>query len=223
MTRYLTEPEGIKLLDAHGLKYPPHILLHDANEIVRIKEMLGYPVVMKVVSGKIVHKSDSGCVRVNVGNEAEAFRAYQEIVHSAANQCAPEDISGVLVCEQVVEAQEVILGMVRDEIFGPCLMFGLGGIFVEVLKDVSFRICPVDQHEARMMISEIRGYKIVQGIRGKHGINEDCLVDAILKLSALVRSNPDISQVDLNPVRIVGDEAMVLDVRVGIDEYGSGR
>jgi acyl-CoA synthetase (NDP forming) len=211
--KFMLEPDAVKLLAKYNILYPKNKFVA-LGEIDKAAEGIRYPVVMKIVSPDIIHKSDAGCVIANINNIDECKEAYFKIINSAKNHNPGADIKGVLICEQAEEGREVIIGTVVDDIFGPAIMFGLGGIFVEVLRDVTFRICPIDKDEALKMIREIKGYELLKGTRGQAALDIEKLAELISKVSGLAADNDDICEIDLNPVRVYKDNVIVLDARI---------
>jgi acetyltransferase len=179
--------------------------------------------VLKIISPQILHKSDVGGVRIGLPSREAVRDAYAEMVARAGTAQPQARIEGVLVQEQVTGGREVILGMARDPQFGPLLMFGLGGIYVEALKDVTFRIAPLAREEAEAMIREVRAFPILQGLRGEAPADLGALVRDILRLSQLVTDFPEISEIDINPlfVRPAGEGTVALDARIRL--AGGGR
>jgi len=187
---------------------------HNAEKAVEAGNAMGYPLAMKIVSPDIIHKSDAGGVRVNLKDEAEVREAFNDIVRNAEKHTSRDRIVGTLVSPMVAYGQECIIGMIRDRQFGPVLMFGLGGIFVEVLKDVSFRVAPLSLEDMDEMIHEIKGYKILTGIRGEKQKDIDAVKDVLAKLSQIAVENPEINEIDLNPVIVHEKGASIVDSRV---------
>ena len=210
----MLEPDAVKLLAKYGIPYPKNAFVENRARVSAEAEALGYPVVMKIVSPDIIHKSDAGGVVVDIKNKAEAETAYDSIMASVKRQNVHADIRGVLLCQMVTNGVEVIIGTTVDDIFGPAIMFGLGGVFVEVLKDVTFRICPVDKQQATKMIREIKGFDILNGVRGRARLDIDGLAELVANVSQLMTDNPAITAIDLNPVRVYTDHLMVLDARI---------
>ena len=211
---FLLEPEAIQLLQTYDIAYPSHGVAHSAEEAARVADWVGYPVVLKVVSRDVVHKSDAGGVAVGLKNASSVRDAYEQIVRLAGDRVSGSEIQGVLVCEQAPPGLEVIVGGLKDALFGPTVMFGLGGIFVEVLKDVSFRVAPLERRDAEEMVREIQGYPLLKGVRGQEGCDIDSLVDLLIQVSRLMMERPDIQELDMNPVRVYGQGLLALDVRV---------
>ena len=220
---FLLEPEAIQLLQAYSIPYPDHGVAHDAEEAVEIADRLGYPVVLKVVSYNVVHKSDMGGVALGLEDAPSVRDAYDRILRSVADKMTGAKIQGMLVCEQAPSGLEVIVGGLRDALFGPTVMFGLGGVFVEVLKDVSCRVAPLEHRDAQEMIREVQGYPLLAGVRGQKACDVSALVDLLSKVSRLMVERPDIDELDMNPVRVYEHGLLALDVRVmtgGIKEPG---
>jgi acetyltransferase len=209
----ITEPEAIKLLFEYGIPYPEHGLATSSAEAVELAEKIGYPVVLKVVSPQVLHKSEVGGVIINLNDAGQVRNGYEQLLSRVAAAEVAE-ISGVLVCRQAVQGMEVIAGAVDDPVFGPTIMFGLGGIFTEVLEDVSFRAAPLLRKDAEEMIREIRGYSVIKGVRGGKPSDVSALVDLLLSLSRMIIENPEIKELDLNPVRVYEKGLLALDARV---------
>jgi acyl-CoA synthetase (NDP forming) len=210
----MPEPAAAALLASYGIDYPAHGVARSAGEAVSIAAAIGYPVVLKIVSPQITHKTDAGGVRVGIGDAGEASRAYEEICRAVTAYNPAADIHGVLVCRQEKPGLELVVGKTEDEIFGPVVMFGLGGVFVEILRDVSLRICPIDKQEALRMIGEIRGHKILAGARGARALDIDAVTGLLVRFSRLVAEQSHIAEIDLNPVRVYEKGIAVLDARV---------
>jgi len=213
-SNFMLEPDAVKLLASHAIDYPKNSLVTAREDIALAAQNIGFPLVMKIVSPDIIHKSDAGGVVVNVSSVEEAESAYDRITKSVRCHDSNADIKGLFLCEQAEKGEEIIIGTVIDDVFGHAIMFGLGGVFVEVLEDVTFRICPVDKKEALQMIREIKGYEILKGMRGKPGLDIEGLAELISKVSELVMQNDDIREVDLNPVRVYENKVSVLDARI---------
>ena len=214
----LLEEEGQRVLAAYGLPLPESRLAESRGAAVRAAKAIGYPVVMKIASPQIVHKSDAGGVRVGLGNDAEVKKAFDEVTASAKRHDPSAEIRGVMVVEMVGGGTEVIVGSKREPGMGPVVMFGMGGIYVEVLKDVTFRLAPVTGVEAASMVSGIRTGRILEGVRGQAPSDTAKLAECIQRLSQLVTSFPEIAELDMNPVLVMerGGGCRVLDVRIGL-------
>jgi acyl-CoA synthetase (NDP forming) len=210
----LTEVESKELLKQAGIPVVEAKLARSKKEAISIGREMGFPVVLKITSPDVVHKSDSGGVKLGLANAAQVGKAYSQII-SSVKQAYPEArIDGVSVQTMAPPGVEVIVGMSKDPQFGPVLMFGLGGILVEVLKDVSFRIVPVTERDAREMVKEIKGYPILQGYRGQKPANIPALEQLIVKVSQFVEKNPQIKELDLNPIFAYPDRAVAVDARI---------
>ncbi|MCK9487506.1 MAG: acetate--CoA ligase family protein [Dehalococcoidia bacterium] len=214
----LTEVESKQLLADAGIPVAMAQLATTAGEAVRIADDLGYPVVMKVVSPDIAHKSDVGGVVVNLA-DAEALQAAHGEMMARVQEAAPNaSILGVAVQSMAPQGAEVIVGATTDPQFGPVMMFGLGGVFVEVLKDVAFRIVPLEPRDARQMVREIKGLPILQGVRGQAPADLEALEALILQVSAFMAAHPEVAELDLNPVFAYEEGVLAVDARVVLAE-----
>ena len=213
---YLGELEGLSLLECYGFQVLPTKLATSSDTAAEIAEDMGYPVVMKIVSPQIIHKSDAGGVIIGIKESPAAKKAYEKIIANANTFDPNAQISGVLVQKMAEPGQELILGMNRYSGFGPLLMFGIGGIFVEVFSDVVFRLAPILRNEARRMIRKIKGYKLLQEFRGRPKADTEALEKALVRLSALVMDHPQITELDINPylAHAEGRGATVADCRI---------
>jgi acyl-CoA synthetase (NDP forming) len=210
----LTEVESKQLVSEAGIPVIKTKLAKSKAEAIEISKKLGFPVVLKIVSPDIIHKSDIGGVKLNLANATQVGRAYTEIMAAAKKANKKADIQGVSVQKMAKSGVEVIMGMSKDAQFGPVLMFGLGGVFVEVLKDVAFRIVPLVRRDASQMIREIKGYPLLEGYRGQEPANITALEDLLLKLSTFVDETPQIKEMDLNPIFAYKNGAVAVDARV---------
>jgi acetate---CoA ligase (ADP-forming) subunit beta len=210
----LTEIEAKQVLSEAGINCTDTRLAATRDEAVAISEQIGYPVVLKISSVDITHKSDAGGVKVNLADKSAVANAYQEIMAACTAKHPTADIEGVAVQAMAKAGTEVIIGMTQDPSFGPVLMFGLGGIFVEVLKDVAFRIVPLEKNDACKMISEIKGKKILEGYRGQDPADIPFLADMLIKLSEFVDKTEGIAEIDMNPVFAYQRGAVVVDARI---------
>jgi acetyl coenzyme A synthetase (ADP forming)-like protein len=215
---YLPEVETIGILKTYGLPVPQGSLATSVEEAVAAAEEIGYPVVLKVVSDDVIHKSEVRGVELNL-ESAEDVRKGWERIHRHVKAAMPEaSISGIYVIRMVKGSEEVILGIKRDPSFGPVLLFGLGGIFVEVFRDVSFGVAPLSREVAMGMIEQTRAWKILQGVRGRKPRDVDSIVDSLLRLGRLAEDFPDIEELDINPLfvldqgqgSIIGDARMII-------------
>jgi len=215
--RLLTEVESKGLVERAGIPVTETKLARSKKEAISVSKEMGFPVVLKIVSPDVVHKSDSGGVKLGLANGAQVGRAYSEIMSSVRQKYPQAAIQGVSVQLMASPGIEVIVGMSKDPQFGPVLMFGLGGVLVEVLKDVSFRIVPVTKRDASEMIREIKGYPLLQGYRGQEAVGTACLEDLIVKVSQFVEQNPQIKELDLNPIFAYRDKAIAVDARIVLE------
>jgi acyl-CoA synthetase (NDP forming) len=210
----LTEVESKELLKKAGIPVVEAKLARSKKEAVSISKKMGFPVVLKINSPDVIHKSDSGGVKLGLANATQVGKAYSEIISSVKQAYPKALIEGVSVQRMAPPGVEVIVGMSKDSQFGPVLMFGLGGILVEVLKDVSFRIVPVTERDAGEMIREIKGYPILEGYRGLKPASIPALEKLIVKVSQFVEENPQIKELDLNPIFAYPDKAVAVDARI---------
>jgi len=209
-----TEFESKRILKQAGILVGETKLAKTSKEAVSLSQKMGFPVVLKIVSPDVVHKSDSGGVKLSINSAAEVKKAYDEILKKVRKQFPDAVVHGVSVQKMLQPATEVIVGTSKDPQFGPVIMFGLGGIFVELLKDISFRVIPVEQRDAQEMIQEIKGYPLLQGYRGKEPASIPALVEIILKISKLIEENPQIKELELNPILAYRNKAIAVDARI---------
>jgi acyl-CoA synthetase (NDP forming) len=214
----LTEIEAKQILIQSGINCTDTQLAATKEAAVELSEKFGYPVVLKVSSVDISHKSDAGGVKVNLKNKAEVEEAYDAIIQSCKAAVPTANIEGVSVQPMGKSGTEVILGMIKDPSFGPVVMFGLGGVFVEVMKDVSFRVVPIEASDAEDMINEIKGKKLLEGYRGQEPADVATLQQMLVKLSDFVNATPEIEEIDMNPVFCYKDGAVVVDARIILSE-----
>ncbi len=210
----LTEVESKEFVQGSGIPVVQARLATSQREAMSIAAELGFPVALKIVSPEIIHKSDVGGVRLGLKSQAEVRRAYSQIVAAARASDPAAHILGVSVQAMAPPGIEVILGMTQDSQFGPVLMFGLGGVMVEVLKDVVFRLVPLTRYDTRQMVREIRGYPILNGYRGHEPADVSALEDSLLKLSKFVEAHPEVNELDLNPVFAYRHGVLAVDARV---------
>jgi acetyl-CoA synthetase (ADP-forming) len=210
----LSIEQTMKLLEKYKLPFVKSKLCKSAELAQKNAKVIGFPVALKVVSPNIIHKSDIGGVRVNLQNEEEVKNAFEQIIKKTKS-LAKRKLEGVLV-QKMESGTEVIIGMKKDPQFGPVILFGLGGIFVEILKDTSLRIAPIDKKEAMEMIQEIKAYKILEGARGKKGVNIDEIANVIVKLSKLAEEKK-IKEIDFNPVIVNEKTAKIVDARIMVE------
>ena len=214
----LTEIEAKQVFTEAGINCTDTRLASTKEDAVSLSEEIGFPVVLKISSVDITHKSDAGGVKVNLKDKVEVENAFDMIMRSAREKFPDADIEGISVQGMAKSGTEIIIGMIKDAQFGPVLMFGLGGILVEVLKDVAFRIVPLEKRDASEMIKEIKGYKILEGYRGQDPVNIPYLEDMLVKLSVFVDHTPEIKEIDMNPVFAYKDGAVVVDARIVLEE-----
>jgi acetate---CoA ligase (ADP-forming) subunit beta len=214
----LTEIEAKQILQEAGIPCSITKLATTKAQAVSLSNEFGYPVVLKVSSVDVTHKSDAGGVKVNLKNQTEVESAFDDIYRSVKEKYPEADIEGIAVQGMAKKGIETIIGMTEDSNFGPVIMFGLGGIFVEVMKDVAFRIVPFEKQDATEMINEIKGKKLLEGYRGADPVDIPCLEDMLLKLSGFIDSTPGIEEIDMNPVFAYKDGALVVDARIILSE-----
>ncbi|WP_456396145.1 acetate--CoA ligase family protein [Thermococcus sp.] len=213
----LVEFEAKEILKAYGLPVPEEKLAKTLDEALKYAEEIGYPVVLKLMSPQILHKSDAKVVLLNIKNPEELRQKWEEIHENARRYRPDAEILGVLVAPMLKVGKEIIIGVTEDPQFGHALMFGLGGIFVEVLKDVTFRIIPIEEKDAWKMLREIKSSPILAGARGEPPADMKAIVDLMLRVSKLVDDLRDyIKEMDLNPVFVYpeGEGAVVVDARI---------
>lgn len=212
----LLEHEAYEFLSFYGLPVPKFGLATNADEAAEIASRIGYPVVLKIVSPDIVHKSDVGGVKVGVSSDSDVRKWFDIIMLNVKSRAPSARVAGILIQEMVPQDLEVIVGATRDPIFGPVVMFGLGGIFVEVLKDVSLRITPLTVHDAEEMLDEIKAASILRGYRGAPPRDRKVLVDIILKVGGIMDEVSEVTDIDLNPIMSFpeGFGARIADARI---------
>ena len=208
------EDEAMQILTYYGFQFPKRALARTSKEAVQIASQIGFPVVMKISSPNILHKTDVGGVRVNVKTPNKAEDAFLEITSNARRIMPDAFIKGVMISEMLKGGKEVILGVTYDRTFGHMIMFGLGGIYVEVLKDVAFRIVPVSRQNAVAMVNEIKTIGLLRGARGEPPADIDAIASSIVNLSCLVTDFPEIQELDVNPLMVMEQGAMALDARI---------
>jgi len=216
--RVLTETEAKELLKQAGVDVVETKLAASKEEAVSLSKQLGFPVVLKIISPDVIHKSDSGGVKLDLKTARQVEKAYDDILKSIKKQFPAANIQGVSVQKMARPGVEVIVGVSKDAQFGPVVMFGLGGILVEILKDVSFRIVPLTKRDAREMIREIKGYPVLEGYRGQEAVDVDNLEELILKVSGFVEQHPEVEELDINPVFAYSNGAVAVDARIILGE-----
>jgi acyl-CoA synthetase (NDP forming) len=213
-SRKLSELETLKVFQAYGIPSASAGLAATPDDAVTLARQIGFPVVLKVVSSEIIHKTDVGGVRVGLSGPEEVKTAYREIAADVAQRAPHASIQGMLVQQMLRGGRELIAGIVRDPAFGPLVMFGLGGVLVEVLRDVVFRIAPMGRADARDMLGAIRGAAMLDGIRGSLPADRRAIEDVLLRLSRLAIDFPDIEEVDINPLLSTAEGAIAADGRI---------
>ncbi len=218
--REISEDESKEILEAYGFVTPKGSVATTAEQAANIAQQLGYPVVLKIWSPNIVHKSDVGGVRIGLAGAEEVMDAFDLMMYRIPKQVPNADILGVLVQEMCSKGKEVILGMNRDPHFGPLMMFGMGGTMVEVLKDVSFYLAPLTEEEAKQMLINTRTYKMLKGVRGEEGVDIETIAEGLQRLSQLVTEFPQIQEVDINPYVAgpAGTIPIAVDARISVEE-----
>jgi acetate---CoA ligase (ADP-forming) subunit beta len=213
----LTEVEAKELLKAAGIPVVETRLAGTKRESILLSREIGYPVAMKIVSHDIVHKSDVGGVKLGLTNTTQVGKAYREIMSSVREKDSQARIEGVSIQKMARPGVELIIGMSKDAQFGPVIMFGIGGIWVELLKDVSFRLIPITPRDAAEMVKEIKGYGLLKGFRGQEPVSIPRLEELILKISDFVVKNPQIKELDLNPLFGYKDNIVAVDARIVLE------
>jgi acetate---CoA ligase (ADP-forming) subunit beta len=208
----LSEWESAHLLEEYGVPVSRQILVKDRDELFKAIRDIGFPLVLKGCSPEISHKTEQGLVRLDIRSDAEALAAYDQI-RAAMNGTA----GGVLVQEMVKGQRELMAGLVRDPQFGPCVMFGLGGIFTEVLKDVAFRLAPLEQHDAYDLMRDIRGHRILDAVRGMEAVDQEALAQILMALGRIGLDNDRIKEVDINPLIVRKGSPVAVDALVVLE------
>jgi acetate---CoA ligase (ADP-forming) subunit beta len=220
----LTEIEAKQILQQIGISVPDFRLARSADEAVELAQFIGFPLAIKIVSPQIIHKSDAKGVMLNIKNEDELRRGYEEIIYNAKKYNQNAEIIGVSIQEMIIGNREVIVGMNRDPVFGPVLLFGAGGIFVEVLNDVTLKVLPLAEIDIENMFTEIQASKILTGYRGCQPADLSSLKEIIQKIAKLSEEFPEISEFELNPVVVYeqGNGAVAVDARIILEHKNSG-
>ena len=212
---YVLEHEAKEALSLYGINTTREAICKTVNEAVKAGEKIGFPVVLKVVSPDVVHKTDSGGVKVGIKNKEELEKAFKEIIENQKKFNPKADIRGISV-QEMAKGEEIIIGAVKDPQFGPMVMFGIGGIFVEIFKDVSYRLIPIEKIDAEEMISEIKGYPLLCGARGKDAVNLESIKATLQNVSKFLIDFDEIKEMDLNPIFVNKEKATVADARIFI-------
>jgi len=210
----LTEAETKALLEKYGIPFPKRAIAKSKEEAVEKAKEIGFPIVMKILSPDIIHKTDVGGVILDIKNENEVATAWDNMMNNVKKKAPSARIEGVLLEEMIKGGYEVIIGGLRDPVFGPVVMFGgLGGIYVELFEDVSFRLAPIDEREAEEMMKETKGYQILAGYRGMEKGDLEGLKNLLVKVSQIMAEHSEILELDLNPVRVFPNRVVVLDAK----------
>ena len=208
----LSEHESKQVLASYGIPVTRELLVDTVQDLINAAEEIGYPLVLKGCSSGIAHKTEKGLIRVDIRNEAEAEAAFEEIAANIGKEDA------VLVQEMVNGQRELVIGLTRDPQFGPCVMFGLGGIFTEILKDISFRVAPLEKGDALEMMQEIKGHKILEAVRGMEAADLNTFADILIKVGRIGLENVQVKEIDINPVIISGSRPVAVDALVVLDK-----
>lgn len=208
----LSEYESKQVLSAYGIPVTREALVSDLQGLKAAAHEIGYPLVLKGCSSEIAHKTEKGLIRVDIRNEEEARSAFEEIMgHMSAG-------GAVLVQEMIKGQRELVIGLTRDPQFGPCVMFGLGGIFTEILKDISFRVAPLEKRDALEMMQDIKGHKILEAVRGMGAADLDLFADILIKVGQIGLDNDAVKEIDINPVIISGSKPVAVDALVVLEK-----
>src|SRR3982751_4169866 len=213
----LTAPEGKLVCDAYGIPVPKEGVANSAQDAARLADGMGYPVVLKIVSPDVLHKTEAGGVLVGLKSADEVSKGYETILANAKKYKADAKIDGVQVQQMLKGGTEVIVGSITDGSFGKLVAFGLGGVLVEVLKDITFRLAPATRDDALSMLDGIEAAEMLKGVRGREPVNRDALATLIVQVSQRVSDFPEIAEMDLNPVFASKSGAIAADVRIVVD------
>lgn len=205
----LSESDSKKVLAQYGIPVTREVVSHSLDEAKAIAKEIGYPIVLKGHSSALAHKTEKNMIELNLDDEAALTKAYQALEKRGEGL-----LEGILVQEMVKGERELVAGLVRDPQFGPCVMFGLGGIFTEVLKDVTFRVAPLEKRDALEMMDEIRAKKLLDTFRGKPAVNREVLANILVNLGQIGLDVPEIAEIDINPLIIKGDTPVAVDALV---------
>ncbi len=211
----LSEHESKELLRAYKIPVTREIVVKTHEELLKATTEIGYPLVLKGCSPELTHKTEQGLVKVDLRNDEEAHAAFQEIISNMLDQQ-----KAVLVQEMVKGSRELMVGMTRDAQFGPCVMFGLGGIFTEILKDVSFRVAPIDRRDAQEMMQEIKAHRILSAVRGMPAADLEALSEILITVGEIGLENDVIKEIDINPLILSGTRPVAVDALVVLNPGG---
>ena len=207
----LSEYESKKVLAAYQIPVTREILVDDIKDLSKAVKEIGYPLALKGCSPETIHKTEKGLIRLDIRDEKEARSAFEEIMNSMLGT------EGTVLVQEMVRGQrELVIGLTRDVQFGPCVMFGLGGIFTEVLKDITFRVAPLERRDALDMMNEIRGHKILDAIRGMEAVDLDMLAEILISVGRIGLENGSVKEIDINPVIISGNRPVAVDALVAL-------
>lgn len=212
--RNLDQKEAFDILKKNKLPIIKTEAAKNEKELLKIFSKMKKPVALKIISSDIVHKTDSGCLKTNINDKKELLEAYSTILGNAKKMKAK--VQGMLI-QEMAKGNEVIVGIKRDPQFGPVIAFGLGGVFVEILKDVSLKVCPITKKDAEDMINEIKGKKILEGYRGGKAANKKEIIEILVKISEMAVKNEKIKELDLNPIMIDEKKAVIVDARIMVE------
>jgi acetate---CoA ligase (ADP-forming) subunit beta len=210
----LLETEAKTICTDYNLPVTKFMIAKNETDVGLFAEKIGYPIVLKIISPDIIHKTEAGGVLVNLKNTVEVMAGYREILENARKYKSNAEVVGILVQEMAPQSTEVIVGALKDPQFGQTIMFGLGGIFVELLKDVSFRVAPLTSGDAQEMITQLKAFPLLKGYRNTPPADIDALIRIICSTSRLVMENPDIKELDLNPIMAYSKSAKIVDARI---------
>ena len=208
----LSEYESKLILQAYGIPVTKEILVSGRDETLNAAQQLGFPLVLKGCTPDVSHKTEQGMIKLDIRNEREALTAFDEI---AARMNSGK--GAVLVQEMIKGARELMVGLTRDKQFGPCVMFGLGGILTEVLEDVAFRLAPLEKRDALEMMAEIKGHKILEAIRGMDAVDKEALANILINVGRIGLENELVNEIDINPLIVRGDSPLALDALIVLE------
>lgn len=215
----LLESEAKEFCACYGLPVPKHKVAATVKQAIEGAEAIGFPIAMKVLSKDIIHKSEAGCVELNIKNEEEVKKAFNSIMHNALKFHPNAEINGVIIEELLPKGIEVAVGALRDVEFGPTVMFGLGGIFIEIMKDVTFRVAPITTEEAKRMMREVKTYRLLEGYRGQEPADIETLAKILETTSKIMVENEEINQIDLNPIITWKKGAKIADAKILLNPH----
>jgi len=217
MMRTLNILDSKRIMEKHGVKFAESRLARSVEEALIVANSTGYPVVLKIVSDDVSHKTDVGGVQVGISNDHELQEAFRKMMVSVKRKMPRAKIQGVLVQKMVEDGVNILIGGKKDQQFGQVIAFGLGGIFVEVMEDVAFRIVPIGKKEALEMMAETKGFRILDGYRGK-SYDTDAVATLLVKVSKMLEKRGDIAELDLNPVIVLKKGAIAVDARIVLED-----